>query len=111
MAVKLWMFALRSRRSSGRCKTAEAMRILAKGHWARVLPHLKSGGGRRWIQLLQIRRLESVADTVRAHVAMRGEAVGTGGGVALTLGAEVAKIIRCRTVGGLCAESDAQRKR
>ena len=76
MAVKLWMFALRSRRSSGRCKTAEAMRILATGRWARDLPHVKSGGGRRWIQLLQIRRLESVEDTVRAHVAMRREAVG-----------------------------------
>lgn len=36
---------------------------------------------------------------------------GTGGGVALTLDAAVAKIIRCRTMGGLGAQSEAQRKR
>ena len=36
---------------------------------------------------------------------------GTGGGVALTLDATVAKIIRCRTMGGLGAQSEAQRKR
>ena len=71
MAVKLSMFALRSQRACGKYRTEEAMRILATGRWARVLPHVKSGGGRRWIQLLQIRRLESVEDTVRAHVAMR----------------------------------------
>ena len=82
MAVKLWMFTQRSRRSSGRCKTAEAMRILAIGRWDRVLQHVKSRVGGRWVRLLQIRRLESVADRVKADVAKRQEAVGTGGGVA-----------------------------
>lgn len=45
MAVELPMFALRSRRACGECKTAEAMRILARGRWDRVLHHVKSGGG------------------------------------------------------------------
>ena len=82
MTMKLSVFALRSRRPCGFCKTAEAMRILAIGRWDRVLQHVKSGGGGRWVRLLQIRRLESVADTVKADVAKRQEAVGTGGGVA-----------------------------
>ena len=58
------------------------MRILAIGRWDRVLQHVKSGGGGEWVRLLQIRRLESVADRVKADVAKRQEAVGTGGGVA-----------------------------
>ena len=45
MAVELPMFALRSRRACGECKTAEAMRILAIGRWGRVLHHVKCGGG------------------------------------------------------------------
>lgn len=45
MAMKLSLFALRSRRACGECKTAEAMRILAIGRWGRVLHHVKSGGG------------------------------------------------------------------
>ena len=46
MAVELPMFALRSRRACGECKTAEAMRILAIGRWGRVLHHVKCGGVR-----------------------------------------------------------------
>ena len=82
MTMKLSVFALRSRRPCGMCKTAGAMRILAIGRWDRVLQHVKSGVGGRWVRLLQIRRLESVADRVKADVAKRQEAVGTGGGVA-----------------------------
>ena len=43
MTLKLSMFALRSRRACGKCKTAEAMRILAIGRWDRVLHNVKSG--------------------------------------------------------------------
>ena len=66
MAVELPMFALRSRRACGECKTAEAMRILAIGRWGRVLHHVKSGGGGGWVRLLRLRRLQSVADRVKA---------------------------------------------
>ena len=74
--MKLSMFALRSRRAWGKCKTAEAMRILARGRWDRVLHHVKSGEGGGWVRLLQIRPLECVADRVKADVALRREAVG-----------------------------------
>ena len=76
MAMKLSLFALRGRRACGKCKTAEAMRILARGRWDRVLHHVKSGGGGGRVRLLQIRRLQSVADRVKADVALRPEAVG-----------------------------------
>ena len=85
MAVELPMFALRSRRACGECKTAEAMRILAIGRWGRVLHHVKCGGGGGgvggwgWgcvgvggVRLLQIRRLESVADRLKADEERRG---------------------------------------
>ena len=68
MAVELPMFALRSRRACGECKTAEAMRILAIGRWGRVLHHVNPGGaaGWGWGRLLPIRRLESVAHRMKA---------------------------------------------
>lgn len=40
-----------------------------------------------------------------------GRLWGNGGGAALALDAAVAEIIRCRTMGGLGAQSEAQRKR
>lgn len=76
MAMKLSMFALRSLRACDKYRTAEAMRILATGRLDRVLQHVKSGGGGEWVRLLQIRRLESVADTVKADFPTRREAVG-----------------------------------
>ena len=71
MAMKLSMFALRSLRACDKYRTAEAMRILATGRLDRVLQHVKSGGGGEWVRLLQIRRLESVADRVKADFPTR----------------------------------------
>ena len=82
--------------------------MLARGSWDRVLHHVKSGGGGGWVRLVRLRRLQSVADTVKADVATRPEAVGhwAVSSVARQYGVSPALLFRWRALdktGGLVA--------